>query len=131
MAAVKDVKTNGAGFSNVKGLVRVVYDFSKDAGAVGSLDLLVADSTCLVSLVHAAVKTAVTGAAMTLSCGKAAGGVEFMSAVAVASLTLNSLHVDATPAPLRLVAGEKIDMTIGTAVATAGKVEFVFEIVKY
>lgn len=83
----------------------------------------------MVSLKAAYVKTAVTsGGSLVMDLGKGAGGTEIFSDKAVAALTLDSLHVGA--APVELAAGEKIVMGIEAATATAGKIEFIFEIIK-
>ena len=132
MPALKDVKTVGGGFSNAAELVRVVYDFAKDGGALSDLDVLVADSDCVVSLKHMAVKTAVTsGGALVLDLGKGAGGTEFFSDKAVAALTLNSLHLTSAPAAVHLAKDEKVVLGIEGAAATAGKLEMVFEVVRF
>lgn len=132
MAVLKDVKTAGAGFTNEDQIVRVVYDFAEDTGAVADYDVLVADSDCVVMLKHMAAKTAVTsGGSLVLDLGKGAGGTEFFSDKAVAALTLNSIHVTSAPAAVRLTSGDKIVMGIEAAAATAGKLEMVFEVIKY
>jgi hypothetical protein len=130
MAVLADKKIAGAGFGNSKELVRVVYDFANDTGAVADYDVLVADSACVVHLVHASVKTAVTsGGSLVVDLGKGAGGTEMWSDKAVAALTLNSLHL--ATGPVYLAAAEKIVLGLEAAAATAGKVEFVFEVIKY
>jgi predicted rRNA methylase YqxC with S4 and FtsJ domains len=131
MAVLKDAKTAGAGFSNDPVLVRVVYDFAKDTGAVADYDVMTADSECIVKLNHMLVKTAVTsGGSLVMDLGKSAGGTEFFSDKAVAALTLNSVHSTSAPAAVRLAAGDKIVMGIEAAAATAGKVEIVLEVLK-
>lgn len=130
MANVSDKKTVGAPFPHSVEIRRVTYDFSNDGGAIGALELLQVDSQCVVHLKHASVKTAVTsGGALTLDVGKGAAGAEILSNVAVGALTLDSLHVGA--APVELDTDEVISMNIEAAAATAGVVEFVFEIIKY
>jgi len=132
MAVLADKKLGGAGFSNAKELVRVVYDFAVDGGAVADYDVFEADADCVVSLKHMAVKTAVTsGGSLVLDLGKSAGGTEFFSDKAVAAMTLNSVHCPSAPAAVYLAAGAKIVMGIEAAAATAGKLEMVFEVVKY
>jgi hypothetical protein len=124
-----DKKTVGASFGNAVEVVRVVYDFANDTGAQADLDVLVAESACVVHLKHAIVKTAVTsGGAAVLDLGKGDGGTEMWSNKAKAALTLNSLHL--ATAPVYLAATEKIVLGIEAADLTAGKIEFVFEIVK-
>lgn len=132
MAVLVDKKTVGAGFSNAAEIVRVVYDFAVDGGSVADFDVLEADSACVVSLKHMAVKTAVTsGGSLVLDLGKSAGGTEFFSDKAVATLTLASIHAPAAPAAVYLPAAGKIVMGIEAAAATAGKLEMVFEVVRY
>lgn len=129
MASLKGKVTGGAGFTNEAQIVRVVYDFAVDGGATGSLDMFVCDTDCIVKLKGAIARAAVTsGGSMTLSAGKATAGTGFLSAIAVASLTLNSIQTSS--AAIHLAAGDKLDMTIGAAAATAGKIEFIFEILK-
>lgn len=132
MAALSNARTITPPFSNDRSMVRVVWDFAVDGGATGDLDVLTADGACLVRCIGANVKTAVTSAgSLDLDLGKGAGGVEFLSSVAVASLTLASYQASASQAFLKLADGEKIIMGIDVAAATAGKIEFIFEIVKF
>lgn len=131
MAAVADLKYVGAEFKKSFEIVRAVYDFSVDAGAVGTLNLLSASGACIVKLLHAHVKTAVTsGGSLTADLGKSAG-TDFWSNKAVAALTVGSMHaVDAIggTAGVVLAEGDTVDLKIEVAAATAGKVEFVFAV---
>ena len=132
MAVLADKKTLGAPFNNAAELVRVVYDFARDGGALADYDVFEAQSACVVQLKHMAVKTAVTsGGALVLDLGKNAGGTEFFSDKALAALTLNSLHVTSGPAAIRLAAGDKVVLGIEGAAATAGKLEIVLEVVSF
>lgn len=132
MAVLADAKIAGGGFTNAKEIVRVVYDFAEDTGAVADYDVLTADSKCVAKLLHMTVKTAVTsGGSLVLDLGKGAGGTEFFSDKAVAALTLDSVHVTSAPAAVVLASGDKIVMGIEAAAATAGKVEMVFELVRF
>jgi hypothetical protein len=130
MAVLVDVKNNaGPSFPNAVEVVRATWDFAVDGGSVTFYDALVADAGCIVSLRAAIVKTAVTsGGSLTLDLGKGAAGTEMISNKAVASMTLNNITVGA--APVYLAANEKISMNIEVAAATAGKIEFIFEVVK-
>ncbi|MEM5807975.1 MAG: hypothetical protein QW818_02480 [Candidatus Aenigmatarchaeota archaeon] len=132
MPVLKDMKKVGGGFRNEVELVRVVYDYTLDGGAVGNYDVLTAESPCVVTLRHAAVKTAVTSSgSMTIDLGKGVGGTEFFNNKPVASLTLDSLHLTSAPAAVRLAPGDKVVMALETAPATAGKLEMVFEVTRY
>jgi hypothetical protein len=132
MAALADRKYVGAQFAKDFEIVRVVYDFAEDTGAQADLDVLEASGSCVVKLLHAHVKTAVTsGGSLVLDLGKGAGGTEFWSNKAVANLTLDSMHaVDAIggTAGVELDAGEKVVLGIEVADATAGKIEMVFAV---
>ncbi|TXH08945.1 MAG: hypothetical protein E6R04_09630 [Spirochaetes bacterium] len=132
MAALADRKYVGAQFQNDMEIVRVTYDFAEDTGAVADYDVLEATGNCVVKLLHAHVKTAVTsGGSLVVDLGKAAGGAEFWSNKAVAALTLDSMHaVDAIAGTsgVELTEGEKVVLGLEAAAATAGKIEFVFAV---
>jgi hypothetical protein len=130
MANLVDRKEIGLTFPNQNEIIRVKYDFSVDTGAVASYTVLTADSSCVVFLKAMIVKTAVTsGGSLTLDLGKGSAGTEIISNKAVASMTIESLHVGA--APVQLDSGEIVAMNIEVAAATAGVLEFVFEVIKY
>lgn len=132
MAVAKDKKSLGAPASQSVEVVRVTYDFSKDGGAQGSFDLFEAKVPCLVKLRYALAEAAVTsGGSATISAGKAAAGTAFLSASAIANFSLGACVNPASQSSIKLDAGEKIDMTIGTANLTAGKVHFVLEIGRF
>jgi hypothetical protein len=132
MATLKGHKYVGAEYQKSFEIVRVQYSFALDTGAQADLDVLTAQGDCVVKFLHAHVKTAATsGGSMVLDLGKAAGGVEFWSNKAVASLTLDSMHtVDAIAgvSGVELTAGETVVLGIEVADATAGVIEFVFAI---
>ena len=94
MAAVKNKKIGNGGYRNSCDFVEVEYDFAKDGGTVGSKDLFEASSACIVHLEHFHVKTALLGTGLRLEVGKTGTG-EFAE-VAVANLTLNSMHCPKT-----------------------------------
>ncbi len=130
MPALINRQDIGLTFPNQVEIIRVKYDFAVDTGAVASYTLLTADSSCVVFLKAMIVKTAVTsGGSLTLDLGKGSAGTEIISNKAVAALTVESLHVGA--APVQLDAGEIVAMNIEVAAATAGVLEFVFEVIKY
>jgi hypothetical protein len=131
MAAVQNAK-NVAGFNNQPEIVRVVYDFAKDAGAVGQLDLLTAKVASIVKFAYARVITTCTsGGAATVSAGKAADLAGIIGATAVASLVADAIILGAAPDQSHVLAADaKIQMDIATAALTAGKIEFVFEVIK-
>lgn len=129
MADLKDKKILGAPAAQSIEVLRVTYDFAKDGGAVGSLDVYEAEKACVVRMRHISVETALTsGGSATISAGKAAGGTGFLSAAAISGFTLGAAVSPASHNVIKLAAGEKIDMSIGTAALTAGKMHFVLEI---
>ena len=130
MALLSDAKSSAEPFRNEGKLVRVEYDFANDAGATGALSALTASASIVVRLKYMLVKTACTsGGSATLSLGKA-GGTELLSTVAVAALVLDSVHLPAAPAAVELTSAEVISQSIATAALTAGKVEYVFEVMQ-
>lgn len=138
-AAVKDHKTIGPGAPNQEQVYRVTYDFAKDGGATGALDLATASGDIVVTGIYAYVDTTATsGGSATLSVGKTGGATYFVGATAVASLTANALFpavlVEGTPntatVPVRIASGDKITQTIGTAALTAGKVHYVITVMR-
>lgn len=132
MAVLADKKLVGAEFKKSFEIVRAVYDFAADTGAVADYDVLEASGACVVKLLHAHVKTAVTsGGSLVVDLGKSAGGTQFWSDKAVAALTLDSIHsVDAIAgtAGVVLAEGDKVVLGLEVAAATAGKIEFVFAV---
>jgi len=141
MAALKNHQLAGAGFGNEIEWRKVRYDFAKDAGATGALDILTADGACIITHAHARVVTACTsGGSATLKYGPTADDDRFMNTTqgAVASLTLEAAIIppalegapNVLPVPFAMASGGKIIQTIGTAALTAGVVEYTFGIIK-
>jgi len=141
MAAVADHKSIDGTFSNEEVIKRVIYDFSKDAGATGALDLLTANEDIIITGFTSTVKTAATsGGSATLKVGITGDDDFFMTTTqgAVASLTLGAVIVPAvvegTPnvlaCPVKLASGAKVLQTIGTAALTAGKVEYCIKYIR-
>lgn len=133
MAVLVGKKKIGPEFSNAQEIVKVIYDFAADTGAVADYDVLEAAGPVLVKLAGVFVETAVTsGGSLVVDLGKGAGGTDFWSDKAVAALTVNSVHgVDsAADKAVYLASGEKIVLGLEVAAATAGKVHFIFEVMK-
>lgn len=145
MANVAAHKTVDAPFRNEKEIIRVIYDFAVDGGATSALNLMTAGvDPLIVTGYHAVVKTTCTsGASAVLDVGIAGGDTDLLSdAIAVATLAANyvlqpeAVETEGTPnvvvnaCPFRLAAGASIAQTIGTATFTAGKIEYVFEVMR-
>lgn len=145
MAALVDAKTVGAPFKNAVEVVTVVYDFALDGAMASPLDVLTADGALVIVGFHAKVITACTsGGSATFDVGVSGGDVDvLLSGIAVAALTANSLHIpphiltEGTPntyspqLPILLASGGKIVADTTTASFTAGKIEFVFRVMKF
>lgn len=130
MPLVVDSKEIGGEFKNDEYTLRVTYDFSKDAGAIGTLDLFEAKSDIVLTGFHAVVKSAVTSAgAATVEAGYTGATNGLMTAKLQAALTANTVvpKDGAAAAARRIAAGEKITQTIAVAALTAGKVEYVIK----
>lgn len=138
MATLAKMLNVGPTFKNEKETVRTRYDFSKDAGATGALDIFTAKVDIIITAFYTVVKTAATsGGSATLKVGVSADDDLFLTTVqgAVANLTLGAALfpavVEGTPnvlaCPVKVPAGSKVLQTIGTAALTAGVVEYVME----
>lgn len=131
MASVAKAAKVGATFSNKEEVVKVIYDFANDAGAVGSLDLATAQSDCLITGFHAVVKTTCTsGGSATVQFGDTNDDDRYLTATAVASLTANATFGEngAFNQVVRLASGEKLTMAIAVAALTAGKIEVTYKV---
>jgi hypothetical protein len=129
--ALADKKVVGAPFRNEGRLVRVVYDFAIDAGAIKDYDVLEAEGALLVELLSIDCKTAlVATATANLDLGKGDGGVEFKSALDIGGDIAVDVQTPADTAGtmVELADGEKIVMGVDTEVITAGKLEYVFRV---
>jgi hypothetical protein len=128
--ALVDKKIVGASFPNEVKVVRVTYDFAVDGGAIKDYDVLEADSDCIVKLLGAHAISAVTSAdAVNIDLGKGDGGVEFLSNALKATFAENLVNTG-TGAAVFLASGEKVVMGVEGFTITAGKIEFIFEVVK-
>jgi len=132
MAALDNAKTVAAPFGNAVEYINVQYDFSVDGGAAADYDVLTADGDLLVEFICCDVETAFTsGGANVNDLGKAAGGTEFWSDQAVASLALDAQLIADTPGTIvELADGEAIVLGIEAADLTAGKAVFKFKVFK-
>lgn len=131
MPDLNDTNANvGGGFGNDSQLVTVRYDFDEDTGGQDDYVVFTADKACVVELSRMDIRTAGTsGGSMVMDLGKGAGGTEFKSDLAVASMTLDAqINADTVGTKVLMAAGETIQMGIETADLTAGKFDFVFEI---
>lgn len=131
MASVAKAKSIGGNYSNEEEVVKVIYDFAKDGGAVGSLTLATASSDCMITGFAAVVKTACTsGGSATVQVGDTGDDDRYLTATAVASLTANAVFGEngAFDQAVRLASGQVLAMKIAVAALTAGKIECTFKV---
>lgn len=134
MAALNKFKSHRQ-FSGPVEIIEVEYDFAKDAGATGALDILQVKEACVLVDAFFKVDTAFTSSgSATLIWGRTGDTDACMtlSQGAVANLTVGAvLAGDAACKQVKLAADDKLLMTIGTAAMTAGKGRFVAMIQKF
>lgn len=133
MAVAYDKKEIAPEFSNEEALVRSLYEYSRDGGAVGTFELFEANKDCVVTHFHAYVKEAVTSAgSATVIIGQTGDDDSLVTSKLQAALTIGTLLKEdgAAVLPIKLAAGDKIYMTVGVAALTAGKIDCVIKYVK-
>jgi hypothetical protein len=141
MAALKKHLTIGQPAANRREIYRIEYDFAKDGGATGVLDIATAAQDLVISGFWSFVNTAFTSSgSATLKVGVTGSDAVFMNTTqgAVASLTADAVVIpplvegtpNAAPLPRKLAAAAKILQTIGTEVLLTGKVTYFIEVCK-
>lgn len=119
-------------------LVKAVYDFAVQGGAIGNLLLLddagnkaILPTGAVVTRVRAYVVTAVTSAGSATVAGTLLAGGDMMAATAKASLTIGAF-IDGVPAgtaatlkgPVVSATGTQLSVDVAVAALTAGKIQF-------
>lgn len=131
MATVDKYIGNQYSFSQEQNFIEVEYDFANDGGATGSLDLLTVKEAMVVETAYLKVKTACTsGGSATVAIG-VSGGAGIVAATAVASLTSGAVIAPASTVPYKLAADAVVQLTIGTAALTAGKIIVVLKLAQF
>lgn len=125
-------------FGNDSEIIKTVYDFSKDTGATGTYVMTAgAEAACMVKLLAIKVDAAVTSAgAATLIVGTSADDNAFIESEGKASFTLGAVVTPASVTTgingfVKLAADATLDVTVETAALTAGKLTFVWEVMKF
>ena len=133
MAAVKGYKGKVNAWGKEREVFRVKYDFAVDGGAVGALDLFVAEGILIVESAKMAIKTTCTsGGSATVSVGKTGDLTGMIGATAVASLVADAAIFGAAQDASHVVPdGTVVKMDIATAALTAGAIDFMFEVQKF
>lgn len=129
---LSDKKTaSGAPSSIGSQMYSVTYDFAVDGGTTTDTRVLIEfKDACAIRMVAARAKTTVTsGGSATISLGVAAG-TEFLSGAAIAGFAAGAIVNQTTAGEFyKVEADEKIVLSIGVADLTAGKIEFMFEVI--
>jgi hypothetical protein len=116
-------------------VLEVEYDFSKDGGAVGALDICKVKEAAVLVDCYLKVDTAFTsGGSATLIWGTSGTTNACLTTTngAVANLTVGAVvKGDAAGKQLKIPADTVMQMTIGTAAMTAGKGRFVMILQKF
>lgn len=122
MAALKTYKEVKAWGPQTEEL-EFIYDFSKDAGATGALDIFTAKEGLIIKKAYLVVETTCTsGGSATVSVGKSGDAAGVVGSTAVASLSAGAGVAGVTNLAYALAADDVVKMTIGTAALTAGKI---------
>lgn len=131
MAALQSFLKGGSGFGNKVEKIVLGYDFASDGGAVGSLDMMEADEDYVVTDFYIAVEDALTsGGAATLEVG-IAGSDELLTATAVGSFSAGALVAGTQTGPVKVSLADLMQLTIGTAALTAGKMTMYMKVEKF
>jgi hypothetical protein len=136
MATVSDYKGREYVFSEGTSHLEIDYDFSKDAGALGVLDMVKVKEAMVLESAYIKVKTTCTsGGSATVIVGVVGGDTDAIldaTSGAVANLTAGVvLPGEAASVHLKLDADAVIGMTIGTAALTAGKFTLVLKLAQF
>lgn len=123
-------------FSGGLEVVEVEYDFSKDAGAAGALDIIkMKEAMVLVDCYTKVISECTSAGSATLIWGVKSGDTDACldaTSGAVANLTTGAVIAGETAGKgLKLAADAVLEMTIGTADLTAGKVRFCMVLQKF
>lgn len=134
MANASAYQTFGPLFSNEVALVKLTYDFAKDGGAVGNIELGKLGAKMLVVGAHVQVETACTsGGSATVTIGAATADADaFLTTAhgAVASLTDDAVWAETAGQILVVAKDDTVRLTIGTAALTAGKINVFLRVIQ-
>lgn len=133
MAALANHKSVAV-FGAQREKLEVVYDFAKDAGATGALDVVTFSEKCIVMSACMKIDTLfASGGSATLSLGQSGDVAGVISAQAVADMTAGAVLFGSPTLDASHVvpAGGKLIQTIATAAFTAGKLRYQLEVMKF
>lgn len=128
----------GTEINKTKNLLKAVYSFAVDGGAIGTISLnddegniaTLPDNAIVTRAWSDVVTTATSGGAATVSIG-IVSTVDIMAATAVASVTgiLEGIPDGATANMIKLAAVKQVKVAIAVAALTAGKINVYIEYV--
>jgi hypothetical protein len=120
-------------FGNDSEVIKTVYDFSTDGGTAGTFVMTAgAESACMVKLLAIKVDTAVTSdGSATLIVGTSADDNAFLASEAKTSFALGAVVLPDVSGFIKLAADATLDVTVEVAALTAGKLTFVWEVMKF
>lgn len=134
MAALTKHKSHSQ-FSGSLEVVEVEYDFANDGGSTGAKDIVTFPSAMVIIDAWTKIDTAVVGTSSTLIWGVKGGDTDACldaTSGAEANLTIGAvIPGESACKNLKLAAGAIMEMTIGTAALTAGKVRFCLLVQKF
>jgi len=114
-------------------IFETTYDFSADTGAVATYVMTAgAGAACMVKLLGVKTEVApLSAGAATISVGTSASGTAFLTTEGKASFALGALVPPDVTTFVKLAADATLDIAVGTAVLTAGKLICVWEVLKF
>jgi hypothetical protein len=128
MANAAKYKAFGSEFTGIPESMVLEYDFANDGGAAGTIVLGLTDKKILVLDSRVMVSTACTsGGSATVKIGTTADDDAFMDTTsgAVASLVADYVNTETAGQNVVVASGQAINMVIGTAALTAGKIKVI------
>lgn len=127
-----DHRTIYGGFSNSAHWEKVVYDFSVDGGSSAiDLGVFTAGNDLVVVDFYANIESVVSSAgSLVTDLGVGAGGTDFWSNKAVATMTAGAILGMDTAAPVRVAKDSQVVMGQEAADAISGKIELNFKVRK-
>lgn len=130
---VKNAQKVGQVFGKSRDIVRVIYDFATDGGgATGDGTLLTAENDVLVRMIGTkTITAAASGGSATLDVGVGTTGQEYEAAGLVASYSLGAFIQGDVAGFTKVSSGSVVNFGLNTATLTAGKIMFIFEVVKF
>lgn len=133
MAAAKDKKLVSA-FTGHMEQIEAVYDFAKDGGAIGVIDLIEMKHAAIIHSASVKVLTSVTSAgAATVEMGVAGGDTDAIlpAQLQAALVAPKGFDSDAAGKGLYVASGGKVAAEIKVAALTAGKLSVVLFVSKF